>query len=79
VGYLPGLSLSGAGEPSLDADRRWYWEEAKRLRQRAAETADNDNELREAYLSLAREYDAGGTFHGRNSRQKQWVDEDALG
>jgi hypothetical protein len=37
-------------------DPGWYREEAKRLRERAAALA-NDNQLRDNYLRLALEYD----------------------
>lgn len=37
-------------------DHSWYREEAKRLRQRAG-AITNDNQLRDSYLGLAREYD----------------------
>jgi hypothetical protein len=37
-------------------DHSWYRDEAKRLRQRAA-AITNDDQLRDSYRSLAREYD----------------------
>ena len=42
--------MSARHEPS------WYRQEAERLRQRAA-TVTNDDQLRDSYLGLAREYE----------------------
>ena len=48
--------FSGASKLNEPRDHTWYRGEAKRLRDKA-DAAQNDDALRNCYLSLAREYD----------------------
>ena len=48
--------FSGASKLNEPRDHTWYRGEAKRLRDKA-DAVQNDDALRNSYLSLAREYD----------------------